>query len=254
MSTAASPHELPITTLIRDRIEAQSEALWQLEDFSEFPAAATAKILSRLTQAGLLQRIAKGVYYRPGQSAFGKTRPSPRSLRALAAKKQRLFPAGLSAANLLGFSTQTPNRIELSTTATSVQRRLLGADTIVHTRRPQAWNELGDEEAALLDVLRGAGDHSELDLDATADRLLELLSEKRRFEKLLKVADSEPPRVQAMLGAAAQELGKSRAKLLQLRKNLNPLSRFDFGRFAGLRFAKGWQAKDGSRDETSRTS
>jgi hypothetical protein len=36
-----------------------------------------------------------------------------------------------------------------------------------------------------------------------------LFSEEIRFERLLKVADSEPPRVRAMLGAIGAQLGKN---------------------------------------------
>lgn len=254
MTTQSNQHgATPISALIRSRIEGGGESLWQFEDFAEFPATATAQTLSRLTREGVLRRVAKGLYYKPGQSTFGETKPSPRALRALAAKKQRLFPAGLSAANLLGFSTQTPRRIELSTPSASVQRRLLGIDTVVHTRRPTAWLELTDEEGALLELLRDGAELSELSLSQTTARLLELLGEKRRFENLVRVAESEPPRVQALLGAAGEELGKSRAKLLQLRKNLNPLSRYDFGRFSALRHAQRWQAKDGKQHEAVRT-
>lgn len=254
MNTRTSQHvATPISALIRNRIECGGESLWQFEDFAEFPATATAQTLSRLTREGVLRRVAKGIYYKPGHSTFGETKPSPKALRALAAKKQRLFPAGLSAANLLGFSTQTPRRIELSTPSPSVQRRLLGADTLVHTRRPAAWLEITDDEAALLELLRDGGSMSELNPKQTSTRLLELLGEKRRFENLVGVAESEPPRVQALLGAAGEELGKSRAKLLQLRRNLNPLSRYDFGRFSELRHARQWQAKDGSQHETVRT-
>jgi len=254
MNTSTSQDlETPISAMIRSRIEQGGESLWQFQDFAEFSATATAQTLSRLTREGVLRRVAKGIYYKPAQSIFGETKPRPKALRVLAAKKQRLFPAGLSAANLLGFSTQTPRRIELSTPSASVQRRLLGSDTIVYTRRPAAWLELTDEQAALLEVLRDGAELSELSLPQTTARLLELLGEKRRFEKLVQVADSEPPRVQALLGAAGQELGKSRAKLLQLRSNLNPLSRYDFGRFSSLRHAQRWQAKDGSQHETVRT-
>ena len=246
------PGSSPISTSIRNRIEGGGEALWQLDDFQEFPATAAAQTLSRLAREGVLRRIAKGIYYRPGRSTFGETKPSPKALRALAAKQQRLFPAGLSAANMLGFSTQTPRRIELSTPSASVQRRLLDADTVVHTRRPNTWLELTDEEAALLELMRDGAEMSELSSAETAARLLELLGEKRRFEKLVRVAASEPPRVQALLGAAGEQLGKSRAKLLQLRRNLNPLSRYDFGRFSALQHAQQWQAKDGNQHEAVR--
>ena len=63
------------------------------------------------------------------------------------------------------------------------------------------------------------------------------------FERLVAVADAEPPRVRAMLGAIAQELGKSPQHLEQLRQGLNPFSRFDFGILRNLRYAREWQGK-----------
>ncbi len=65
----------------------------------------------------------------------------------------------------------------------------------------------------------------------------------RRLERLLKVADSEPPRVRALLGALAEELGREPAARSRLRASLNPLSRFDFGQFASLTHAREWQTK-----------
>lgn len=65
-----------------------------------------------------------------------------------------------------------------------------------------------------------------------------------RFERLLKIADTEPPRVRAMLGAIGEQLGKKPAELRRLHDSLNPFSKYDFGSFAGLRHAKKWQAKN----------
>ena len=71
---------------------------------------------------------------------------------------------------------------------------------------------------------------------------MELVSEKGRFERLLRIADSEPPRVRAMLGAIGEQLGKRPKSLQRLRASLNPLSRFDFGVLAALDYAQHWQA------------
>jgi len=46
-----------------------------------------------------------------------------------------------------------------------------------------------------------------------------------------------------MLGALGEELHKSPKLLGQLKRGLNPLSRFDFGRLESLRYAREWQAK-----------
>ena len=77
----------------------------------------------------------------------------------------------------------------------------------------------------------------------TARRTVALLREPGRFEHLLKVIDSEPPRVRAMVGAIGEEIGKRPATLHRMRASLNPVSRFDFGLLAGLAGAGNWQAK-----------
>ena len=109
---------------------------------------------------------------------------------------------------------------------------------------PRAWADLSQTDAALLDFLRRGGKTSELAPAETVRRTLFLLSEKGRFERLLRVADSEPPRVRAMLGALGEQLGKTAPALQRLRISLNPFSRFDFGLLAGLPHARSWQAKE----------
>ena len=74
-------------------------------------------------------------------------------------------------------------------------------------------------------------------------KLLEHLREPGRFEAISKVAQSEPPRVRAMLGAIGQQL-EQETRLQALRRNLNTLSRFDFGCLAVLKHAREWQAKE----------
>jgi len=233
-----------ISQQIRHRIENGGERLWRLEDFRDLPFAATAQALSRLSRAGEIERLSKGIYYRPRQTAFGKSRPNPSAIRKLAGRRKTMFPSGLAAANLLGFTTQSARRSEIATSAMSLPRKLIGADAVIHTRRPESWAGLPTADAALLDFLRHGGKSSELSPAETIDRTIALLAEQGRFDRLLKVADTEPPRVRALLGALGQQLGKSPAVLRRLRESLNPFSRFDFGIFSGLPTAREWQSKE----------
>ena len=217
--------------------------LWRMEDFSDLPSAAVAQTLSRLARTNDIQRLSKGTYYRSRQSAFGRTRPNPSAIRKLASRKTTLFPAGMAAANLLGFTTQTARFGEASTSATSIPRKLIGPDIVIHTRRPEAWASLTEAEAALLEFLRRGGRASELTPNETIRRTQELLSEQSFFAHLLDVAHSEPPRIRAILGAFGERLGADREKIDLLRRSLNPLSKFDFGIFSALPNAKAWQAK-----------
>ncbi len=227
---------------VRRRIEQGGERLWCLEDFRDYSFTAAAQALSRLKREGAIERLSKGIYYRPRASAFGVSRPNPSALQKLASEKTRIFPAGIAASNLLGFSTQLARRGEVATIARSLPRKLVGNDTIIHTRRPESWASLSDEDAALLDFLRAGGRTSEFSPEDTVQRVLSLLSQSGRFERLLNVARSEPPRVRAILGAIGEQLGKKRTVLETLRGSLNPFSRFDFGLLSGLAHAVRWQA------------
>jgi hypothetical protein len=228
---------------VRQQIERGGERLWKLEDFRDRPFAAVAQALSRLTRQGRLERLSKGVYYRTRDTSFGKSRPNPAAIQRLASRRKSVFPSGIAAASLLGFSTQTAKQNEVATSALSLPRKLVGSDTVIHTRRPEAWASLSESNAALLDFLRRAGRTSELSPEETIRRTIMLLSEKGRFERLLGITASEPPRVRAMIGAIGQQLGKNRGALRRLRHSLNPFSRFEFGLLAGLRHARDWQAK-----------
>ncbi len=233
--------------IVRRRIESGGDRAWRLTDFDGMPFTAVSKTLSRLARQGEIQRISKGLYYRPRQTSFGLSRPNTSQIRALYAAENKVFPAGVAAANLLGFTTQNSGRIELATDGSSLPRMMVSEDAIVHTRRPEAWRSLSQLDAAILDFLRNRGGASELPPSRTVEKLLDHFRESGRFERLLKIASTEPPRVRAMLGAIGQQLGYPR--LVALRKGLNPLTRFDFGILGALAYAKEWQAKERKANE-----
>lgn len=229
---------------VLQRIDSDGERFWRLADFHDLPFGAVAKALSRLTKAGHIQRMSKGIYYKPRQTVFGQSLPNISALQQMIAKS--VFPAGLAAANLLGLSTQVASQNEVSTTALSLPRKLLGKTTVVHRMRPAAWRKLTSEKTAILEFLRSRGLTSELPAQETIQRLLGVVAEPGCFEALVDVSPAEPPRVRAMLGAIGQQLGKRKENLESLRLSLNPLSKFDFGLLAQLKYAKQWHARTAS--------
>jgi len=233
-----------IAKTVRNQIEAGGERVWRLSDFEPMPFTAVAQALSRLSRMGLIQRLGKGLYYRSKLTIFGQSRPNISHLRSLPIQRKAVFPAGSSAANLLGFSTQNAAKIEVATNGPSLPRLIVGKETIIHTRRPDSWQELSYKDAAILDFLRQRGMTSELSAEETVSKLLEHFYESDQFVSLFKVAISEPPRVRAMLGAIGEQLEFPENLLDTLRKSLNPLSRFDFGKLVTLKYAKKWQAKE----------
>ncbi len=225
---------------IRHRVERGGSRFWRYGDFERMPPAAVAKALSRFAQKGVLQRVGKGVYYRSTPTAFGPSRPAASGVAAETLHAP-LHPAGLSAANVLGLTTQNPRRPEYATPAPGPPTALRNA--VVHTGRPPQRAGLSAEDGAILETLRERARSSDLSPEQTARRLLRLLADEGRFGRLVNAAQAEPPRVRAMLGALGQELDMPARLLDRLRKSLNPLSRFDFGRLGSLRHASEWQAR-----------
>ncbi len=228
---------------VRKQIEAGGERVWRLADFEKMPFTAVAQALSRLSRQGIIQRLGKGLYYRIRQTAFGQSKPNPSQIHALS-KNKGIFPAGNAAANLLGFTTQNAAKTEVATHKLSLPRLIVGKQTIIHTRRPESWKILSDKDAAILDFLRQGGRSSELPSDETVNKLLKHFREKGQFERLVQVAESEPPRVRAILGAIGQQIQCPKSLLIALKESLNPLSKFDFGNLITLKYAKQWQAKE----------
>jgi hypothetical protein len=164
-------------------------------------------------------------------------------IRVLAASQKRVFPSGMAAANMLGFTSRIPSRIELATTATSLPHLFDNVRTIVHTRRPAKWRHLSETDGALLEFLRSRGIYSALTPEETVEKLLYHFREPGRYERLFAVMKTEPPRVRAMLGAIGEQLGQPDSALFKLGETLRSVSRYDFGILAALPCARRWLVK-----------
>jgi hypothetical protein len=226
---------------IRQLIQSGGERYWKHQDLSDFSTATIAKTFTELVKEGILQRVSKGHYYHSRPTRFGKSHPVqseiPHQLTT-----DPVYPAGINAANLLGFTTQNGINGTFATTANSLPPSWLGKKAKIYTRRPSTWEDLSNTEAALLDFLRSRGKWGDLSSVETIDRLLGHFRVPGIFEKLVGIAHAEPARVQAMLGAIGEELGFSESLLKQLRDQLNPYSRFDFGILDTLKHSQGWQS------------
>jgi hypothetical protein len=226
--------------VVLERVLAEGERFWRHGDFGELPASAVATALSRLAREGELQRVGKGVYFRPRMTVLGPSLPSATGAAASSLMRP-VHPAGLSAANVLGLSTQNPARREYATTANDPPTALAGDR--VRTGRPAERAGLGPEDGALLELLRDRAATSDLSPAQTISRLRGMLGDRQRFSRLAAAAAAEPPRVRAMLGALGELSDADPRDVSRLRASLNPLSRFDFGVLGQLPNARAWQAK-----------
>ena len=137
--------------IVRDRVARGGARYWKHSDFQGLPPAAVATALSRLAREGQLDRVSKGVYYHAVPTSFGMSVPSP-SAAAAQTLRAPVHPAGLSAANALGLTTQNPRRPEFATPAPGPPTAL--HDAIIHTGRPAQRAGLSAEDGAILEILR----------------------------------------------------------------------------------------------------
>jgi hypothetical protein len=115
-----------VMNAVRSRIRAAAPtAVWTPVDFLDLgPRDTVDKALQRLAQSGMVRRIDRGLYDRPGISSLTKQPRSPdyrQILDALARRDQaRMLIDGLTAANDLGLTTAVPARVVVHT---DVRRR-----------------------------------------------------------------------------------------------------------------------------------
>jgi hypothetical protein len=228
---------------------------FRASDILDALPSAAARALSRLSRQGAIQRLRKGIYYIPKETLLGKSTP-PDAVVIQKMLPRRARPTGITAANLLGMSTQMASQPEFVVYASS---KPLGLDAARLYLRPHLCDEeIEPRDGALIEFIRDRGRYGELSANETCVRAREILrngqrldggdreaelSNSDRLRRLRDVALREPPRVRAILGALMQSAGLPEILWRPLRESLNPLSRFDFGPFRALSEAWEWQAK-----------
>jgi len=105
------------------RIVGSKGSAWKPRDFLDLGSrSAVDQALLRLTAAGKIRRIGRGLYDRPVQGALvGPRSVSPAAVAKAAGRADaaRVQPSGAVAANALGLSTQVPAQADFLTTANS---------------------------------------------------------------------------------------------------------------------------------------
>ncbi len=230
--------------IIRRKVEEGTEdRLWTFDDFASLPAPAVAKTLSRLTRKGVVQRLRKGVYYRPKTTRFGLTKSDPAKIVTTLLDQKHIpwKPSGLTIWNALGLTTQIPavvtfavdRRVEISIPSRSVR-----------LRRVPSVHAVSAEERGALDALRDLRSIPDTTPTKTIHRLVDLCREGRlSFVRLGRAARLEPPRVRALLGLIGTLLGEDADVIAKLRHSLNPTTIFKLGLADAFPAAADWRIR-----------
>jgi len=224
----------PLSVMQRVRKQVDGLAPGQLISYADLGLgsdqfAAVAAALSRLYKQGVLQRFARGTYFRPKETRFGNLQPSQANVvETLTTKQGRPtgYASGASVYNQLGFTTQVPGEIVIATPRP--RRRLPERVRFVLGQTPKRPGDV--PLLQLLDVLRDTKRISDTTPDQVVERLRPQLAklDERARQRLTWLARKAAPRARALLGALL-ELQGDRANAERLRKTLNQVTSYQLG-------------------------
>ena len=193
---------------VRKRVLASRDRFWRPEDFDGSPDA-VAQALSRMTRSGEVRRVRRGLYWRGASTRLGMAPPPPGRLASAVVGGTGSGPAGLSAALVLGLSTQvarseavavpgrsprSPGSIQYVSRAASTKRR---------------DERLRPTEVALLEVLRDWGGLVEVPTADAVALIERLVSDGTvRLDRVARASETEPPRVRERLRRLLSALGR----------------------------------------------
>jgi hypothetical protein len=133
---------------IRQRIDAipLGEVFTSREFFGMGTRAAIDQALARLVKAGYIDRVARGVFVRPRESAYvGKVPPTPAAVVAAITKYQgsRVEVSGAEAVRYFGLTTQVPVKPIFNTTGSPRRFKMGNLEISLKTKRPRKLHLAG---------------------------------------------------------------------------------------------------------------
>jgi hypothetical protein len=194
---------------VRNRVLRSRDHFWRPTDFDGSPEAVV-QALHRLGASGELLHVRKGLYWRGTKTLLGMAPPPADALvKAVATERRGVGPAGASAANALGLSTQIPRRPAFAVPTRVPVSMPAGVEMVSRTGcRNRASVNARPAEVALLEVLRDWSGLVEVDnAEATGIVKSHLDNGALRAGALAKVARTEPTSVRKGLARLLASCG-----------------------------------------------
>jgi len=210
----------------------------------EFMTAA--KAIERLIAKGVVGRVSSGLFYRPRPSAFGMLQPNEAELLRpymFERGKRIAYITGTALYNNLGLTTQVARTLKIA----SQDRRISISTDTMEARPVRSYVRVTDRNfqlLGLLDALKDLKKISDIDMGSALDNISQRISAlpAEDIRLLIKCCLHYPPRVRGLLGAILENNGTTTG-LSELRKSLNPLSKYDTGVQHLLPTAKQWNVR-----------
>jgi len=185
------------------------------------------KALNRQAASGKIIKLAKGKFYKPETTVFGKLQPNQSQVvKDLLEDDGKLtgYLTGYSIYNQLGLTTQVSNTIQIGKNEV---RPSLKRDryTITFIKQKNTITRENIPLLQILDAMRYIKKIPDTSIESACRRFLTILKDLPEKDKttLVRLAQKYPPATRALLGALLDESGNSMFTE-PLRKSLNPIT------------------------------
>jgi hypothetical protein len=187
------------------------------------------KALNRMVEAGKLSKLAKGKYFKPENTPFGKLQPKQKQVvKDLLEENGKPigYLTGFSIYNSLGLSTQISNTIQIGRkdVRPSFKRDRY---RITFLKQKNTISKENIPLLQLLDAIRHIKKIPDSSVPNSCKRLLAIVADlkDRDVSTMVKLAMKYPPATKALLGAILDQLQKS-TPAQQLYNSLNPITKY----------------------------
>jgi hypothetical protein len=204
------------------------------------------KALNRMAAAGKITKLAKGKYYKPEDSLFGKLQPNQNEIvKDLLEKDGKLlgYLTGYSIYNQLDLTTQVSNTIQIGRNEV---RPMFKREryTISFVKQKNAITKENISLLQILDAVRYLKKIPDASPTSVGTRLLAIIKDLTQKEKksMVDLALKYPPSTRAFLGAMLEETGNN-SLTEPLRKSLNPISVYKLPAAKMLKSTEAWNIR-----------
>ncbi len=190
---------------------------------------AVIKALNRMTESGKIAKLAKGKYYKPENTPFGKLQPNQAQVvKDLLEDNGKItgYLTGYSIYNQLGLTTQLSNTIQIGKNEIrpSFKRERY---TISFIKQKNTITKENIPLLQILDAIRYIKKIPDRNIEFSCKRLLIIIQNLTNKDKrtLVRLGLKYPPATKALLGALLDEL-KENLCTESLQKSLNPITKY----------------------------
>lgn len=218
------------------------------DDFSKQVKSKEAiiKALNRMAISGKIEKLAKGKFYKPEETVFGKLEPPKQQIvKDLLEENGKIvgYLTGLSIYNEQGLTTQVSNTIQIGKNEIRPTFKR-GRFTISFMKQK---NTITKENIPLLQILDAVNQIKKIPdatLSESVSRIIEIVKSVNETEvsTLQRLALKYPPATRALLGAILELLKIGEPEILK--KSLNAISTYNFPNIETvLPTSKSWNIK-----------